>query len=158
MSSHPEFVLAGVRMKRHLSSEQTNNSFCMFENRSNGPSRTPIHIHAHEDETLFILEGEMSAIISGEENSVRAGESIFLPRGVAHQLANDRGEPAHYLLLCTPGAFEGFVAEGGHALVPGELIHPPSSEDVERMKAAAPRFGITLLADWPAVDDHEPSI
>jgi len=155
MASQPEFILAGVRMKQHLSSEQTNGSFCMFENRSNPPSKTPIHIHEHEDETLFILEGEMRASIAGQESSITAGESIFLPRGVAHQLMNESNAPAHYLLLCTPGGFEGFVAEGGQALVPGEVIQPSSPANIDRMKAAAPRFGIRLLCGWPAADESE---
>lgn len=145
-----EFSLAGVSMTQHLASKETNGSFSLFENRSSGPSRTPIHVHAYDDETLFILQGEMHAIIHGEEHSVTAGETIFLPRGVPHQLMNKIGEPAHYLLLCTPGGFEGFLEHGGHKLQPGELPGAPTPADIERMKAAAPLFGITLLPDWPA--------
>ena len=85
----------------------------MFENNSSGASRTPIHVHAHEDETLDMMLGEMRAIIAGEEHLIKGGESIFLPRGIPHQLMNESGAPAHYLLLCTPGGFEGFVKEAG---------------------------------------------
>ncbi len=148
MSDQSSFVLAGVLMKQHLGSKETGGSFSLFENRSSGPSRTPIHVHAHDDETLYILEGEMQAIINGEEQSLKAGESIFLPRGIPHQLMNVSGAPAHYLLLCTPGGFEGFLEEGGHALAPGEAIRPTSAADIERLKVAAPHFGITLLASW----------
>lgn len=151
MSDQPSFVLAGVLMKQHLASQETGGSFSLFENRSNGPSRTPIHVHAHDDETLYILEGAMQAIINGEERSLRAGDSIFLPRGIPHQLTNVSGTPARYLLLCTPGGFERFLEEGGHALAPGEAIQPTSAADIERLKAAAPRFGITLFASWDAV-------
>ena len=34
-------------------------------------------------------------------------------------------------------------------MAPGEVPQPPSAEAVERLKAAAPRYGITLLATWP---------
>lgn len=148
MASQVEFVLAGVLMKQHLSSKQTRGFFSLFENRSKGPSRTPIHVHAYEDETLYVIEGEMSAIIASVEHSLKAGESIFLPRGIPHQLMNESGDVAHYLLFCTPGGFEGFLEEGGHALEPGETLRPPTTADIERMKVAAPRFGITLLAGW----------
>lgn len=151
MSDQPSFVLAGVLMKQHLASKETGGSFSLFENRSNGSSRTPIHVHAHDDETLYILEGAMQAIINGEEQSLKAGDSLFLPRGIPHQLMNVSGTPAHYLLLCTPGGFEGFLEEGGHALAPGEAIQPTSAADIERLKAAAPHFGITLFASWDAV-------
>ena len=146
----PQFVLAGVLMKQHLSSAQTNGSFSLFENRSGGSTETPIHVHAYDDETLYMLEGEMQAIVSGEENSIKAGEAIFLPRGIPHQLRNESGVPAHYLLLCTPGGFEGFLEEGGHALAPGEIPQSPSPPDFERLRAATAHYGITLLADWPA--------
>jgi len=97
-----------------------------------------------------MLQGEMQAIIAGKGQTIEAGESVFLPRGIPHQLINVSGAPAHYLLICTPGGFEGFLEEGGHTLAPGELPQPPSAEDIERLKAAAPRYGITLFADWPA--------
>jgi quercetin dioxygenase-like cupin family protein len=149
MTSNPEFVLIGVRMKQHLSGNQTGGSFSLFENRSDGPSKTPIHVHANDDETLYMMEGEMRAIIAGKEHTVGAGESIFLPRGIPHQLMNSTGGPAHYLLLCTPSGFEGFLEEGGYALAPGELIQPPSAKDIDRLKSAAPRYGISLLPEWP---------
>ncbi len=36
------FVVAGVAMKRLLSGAETNGQFCLFENRSDGNTRTPI--------------------------------------------------------------------------------------------------------------------
>jgi hypothetical protein len=48
-----EFVLAGVVMKRLVSGEQTQGSFCLFENRSDGETKTPIHVHADDDETVY---------------------------------------------------------------------------------------------------------
>jgi quercetin dioxygenase-like cupin family protein len=150
MAKQIEFVLVDSLIKQHLASKQTGGSFSLFENKSNGSSKTPIHVHAREDETLYVMQGAMRAIIAGEEHSLEAGESIFLPRGIPHQLMNESGSPAHYVLLCTPGGFEDFLAAGGHALTPGEIPQPPLPADIERMKAAAPRFGITMLANWTA--------
>jgi hypothetical protein len=47
-----EFVLAGIVMKRLLSGEVTGGQFCLFENRSGGNTKTPIHVHAEDDETF----------------------------------------------------------------------------------------------------------
>jgi quercetin dioxygenase-like cupin family protein len=148
MSNQPEYILAGVLMKQHLAAKDTAGAFSMFENRSQGPSRTPIHVHEHDDETLYMLEGEMGAMIAGKEQSVKAGQTLFLPRGVPHQLMNVSGLPTHYLLLCTPSGFEGFLAEAGHLRASGEQPQTPTTEEIERMKVAAPRFGITLLSGW----------
>ena len=81
MSSQPEYILAGVLMKQHLAGDQTAGALSMLENRSTGPSRTPIHVHEHDDETLHMLEGGMRTIIAGKEQTVRAGETLFLARG-----------------------------------------------------------------------------
>ena len=143
-----QYALAGVVMKQLLSGSGTNGSLSLFENRSGGVSKTPIHVHAHDDETIYMLEGSMCAVIAGQEHLIGAGESVFLPRGIPHQLRNDSGEPSHYLLLCTPSGFEGFLQECGHVLAPDERPQPPSAADIERMKIAAPRFGITLLPSW----------
>ena len=148
MQLQPEYVLAGVVMKQLLAGEATANAFSMFENRSTGISRTPIHVHEHDDETLYILEGEMCAVIAGQEHLVKAGETIFLPRHIPHQLMNVSGFPTRYLLLCTPSGFERFLAEGRYIRAPGEQPKAPSPEELDRMRAAAPQFGITLLAGW----------
>ena len=61
-----EFILAGILMKRLLSGEQTAGQFCLFENRSGGNTRTPIHVHAKDDETIYVVEGELIAVIDGQ--------------------------------------------------------------------------------------------
>jgi len=144
-----EFIFVGVLMKRLLSGVETGGQFCLFENASEGASQTPIHRHDNDDETIYMIEGEMQAIIAGETRVVKAGETVFLPRGIAHQLMNVSGQPTRYLLLCTPPGFEDFVAVAGRVRGPDEMPGRPGPEDIARLKEAAPRFGITLLPDWP---------
>ncbi len=149
-SESQEFVLAGVVMKRLVSGEQTEGQFCLFENRSDGQTKTPIHVHAADDETVYVVEGQLTAIVDGEAQTLSPGESIFLKRGIPHQLMNPGNRPTRYILIGTPSVFEQFLAEGGHELRKGEVAGPPTQADIERLKAAAPKFGITLLRDWPA--------
>lgn len=148
MTEGSEFVLMGVALRCLVSGEATGGSFCLFENSSDGPTRTPIHVHQSDDETLYVLEGEMQAIVAGAPTTLNAGEAIFLPRGVPHQLMNASGRPTRYLLLCTPSVFESFLAEAGRLREPNEKPPMPTPEDVERVKAAAPNHGITLLPGW----------
>ena len=145
-----QFVLAGVVMKRLVSCEQTGGLFCLFENRSGGQTKTPIHVHANDDETIYVVEGQLTAIVDGETRTLSAGQSIFLKRGIPHQLMNPGDRPVRYILIGTPGIFERFLAEAGHEFRKGEMVGSPTPADIERLKTAAPRFGITLLQDWPA--------
>jgi mannose-6-phosphate isomerase-like protein (cupin superfamily) len=145
-----EFVLAGIVMKRLLSGEQTGGQFCLFENRSGGNTRTPIHVHARDDETVYIIEGELTATLDGKSRRLTAGESMFLPRSIPHQLVNMSGKPNRYVLIGTPALFDRFVEQAGHELQPDEIVGPPTPQEIERLREASPKFGITLLPDWPA--------
>jgi quercetin dioxygenase-like cupin family protein len=150
------YVLGGTVMEQHLSGSDTGSLFSLFENQAPGSARTPIHVHDLDDETFYIIEGKMTVLVNGVRFTLGPGESIFLPRRVPHQLINETAEAARYLLLCTPSGFEGFLAAGGSVLPPGTKPKPVSSDDIERMRNAAPAFGITLLQDWPV--DHTLSL
>jgi mannose-6-phosphate isomerase-like protein (cupin superfamily) len=136
-----QFVLAGVVMKRLVSGEQTGGAFCLFENRSGGRTRTPIHVHADDDETVYVLEGQLTAVQNGAARTLSPGESIFLKRGIPHQLMNPGDRPARCILIGTPSLFEQFLAEAGHELGAGEAAGPPTPADIERLEAAAPNSG-----------------
>jgi hypothetical protein len=90
--------------------------------------------------------------MDGEVRTLSPGDSMFLKRGIPHQLMNPGNRPVRYILIGTPSGFEQFLAEGGHELHKGEVVGPPSPADIERLKEAAPKFGITLLREWPARD------
>jgi quercetin dioxygenase-like cupin family protein len=65
----------------------------------------PLHHHAF-DETFCILEGELTFQVGADRRMGRAGDTLFVVRGVRHTLANLSGGSARYLLVCTPGGFE----------------------------------------------------
>jgi mannose-6-phosphate isomerase-like protein (cupin superfamily) len=129
-SEPKEFLLAGVVMKRLISGDQTEGQFCLFENRSNGQTRTPIHVHADDDETVYVIEGQLTALVDGEPRILSPGESMFLKRGIPHQLMNPSHQPVRYILIGTPSMFEQFLAEGGRELRKGEAA------DSRRYRAA----------------------
>ena len=51
------------------------------------PGRAPDHFH-HYDEVIYVLEGEGYLDISGEQEPVRPGTCIHLPKTLVHSLAN----------------------------------------------------------------------
>lgn len=145
-----DYLFSGVKMHCQLTGRETNGTFCLFENQSPGNSGTPVHSHAFEDETLIVFDGEMEAIIDGVPATLRPGQAIFLPRDIPHQLRNTSRSPSRYGILCTPSGFEEFVAEAGRIMTEGEVPSPPSPQDIQAMRDAAPHFGITLLPGFPA--------
>jgi uncharacterized cupin superfamily protein len=57
------------------------------------------HWHTHEDEFVFVLEGEVVLCTDSGEQVLRAGECAGFPAGSkdGHQLANRSSQPAVYL-------------------------------------------------------------
>jgi mannose-6-phosphate isomerase-like protein (cupin superfamily) len=99
---------------------------------------TPLHVHEREDELFHILEGEHVFQCGEEEFNLGPGGLIFLPRGVPH--AHQRVIPrvGRFLVLTSPGGFEGFFRMLAEADRAGEL--GPGA-----YAAASERYGITWL-------------
>jgi quercetin dioxygenase-like cupin family protein len=65
----------------------------------------PLHHHAF-DEAFYVLAGELTFQLDDTLATRGPGTLTFAPRDSIHTLANLSGQPAHYLLICTPGGFE----------------------------------------------------
>lgn len=94
----------------------------------------PLHIHHAEDECFYILNGEVTLYMPGVERTLRAGDFLLAPRGVAHSYRVGN-EPCHWLVVSQPAGFERFVA------AVAELDAP----DPERLSAIAAEHDIEIL-------------
>jgi oxalate decarboxylase/phosphoglucose isomerase-like protein (cupin superfamily) len=78
------------------------------------------HNHPDADEILFILSGEGDQMLDDEEPvRVRAGASIYVPRGVYHSTMNAGWEPLRFVVVYAPAGPE-HVLRG----LPGVRIVP----------------------------------
>jgi uncharacterized cupin superfamily protein len=61
------------------------------------------HWHSHEDEFLYVLEGELTLIEDGGQTVLRAGDCAAFPKnsGNGHHLINKSGATAVYLDIGT---------------------------------------------------------
>lgn len=66
-----------------------------------GPPRfiAPLHLHRHDDEAWYVLEGVLRVRVGESEVEARAGSAVFVPRGTPHTYWNPGQEPARYLLV-----------------------------------------------------------
>ena len=70
----------------------------------------PLHLHVDEDETFYVLDGEVTVHIAGEDPVVlRAGQAAFAPRGVPHVYVVTSTTPARWLGTATGPQFATFV-------------------------------------------------
>ena len=72
-----------------------------------GPPRliAPPHVHHHDDEAWYVLEGVLRVQIGPDEVEARAGSGVFAPRGTPHTFWNPGPGPTRYLLIMTSKIF-----------------------------------------------------
>ena len=128
--------------------EQTGNGFCLVEVVTPVGPASPYHVHRNEDETFYVLEGQLE-FISGERRTIGGPSSyVFLPRNIPHGFRVVGTSPARFLILCTPGGFDGFVLEMGEPAT--TLTLPaPSAPDMTKLMALAGKYGIEILGPLP---------
>jgi mannose-6-phosphate isomerase-like protein (cupin superfamily) len=62
-----------------------------------------------EDETYFVLSGELDVIVGGKFFTLRLGDTLIAPRDIPHQLRNSGKAENHYLIMFSPSGFEKFL-------------------------------------------------
>lgn len=136
----------GELMTFLITGEETGGAFFMAEVSVAPGGGTPPHIHHREDESFFLLEGELTIQVGGDTITASAGDSAFLPRGIAHSFKNAGDGYAKALVLATPAGLEGFFAEVFEPALDRSATPPPASKElIGRAIAASPRYGMQLL-------------
>ena len=125
---------------------ESNGAFLLFEDEVEGGKMTPLHIHPHADETMYVLEGEIVMHLDGEDRAVTAGGVVMAPRGLPHAFVVV-SERARLLCLHTPGSCEDFYREASEPLAADGTA---GVVDLARIRAAAAgSAGIELLGPPP---------
>ena len=83
-------------------SEQTGGRFSMIEEVAPRGEGTPLHVHREDDETFYVLEGELTFYLDDDQPiPASAGSFVHIPGGVVHAFQVD-SETARYLITTTP--------------------------------------------------------
>ncbi len=75
-----QIKLGGEPINCKVSAKDTNGAMCAFEFTAGWPR----HRHHDQDEWIYIVDGEWAFEVGDKRFRVSAGESVFLPRKVAH--------------------------------------------------------------------------
>ncbi len=98
----------GSSAELKLVGEQSAGDWAVVEWRVRAGDDPPLHTHTREDETLYVLEGAITAYVGGEKFEVEAGSYAALPKNVPHGLTV-RGEEARLLITLEPAGAEYFL-------------------------------------------------
>lgn len=70
---------------------------------SDGP---PIHLHEEEDDSFYVLEGEITFVVEDDELVAGPGTFVLVPPGVRHTFANRGDTVARMLNIHAPAGFD----------------------------------------------------
>ena len=90
----------GSSAELKLAGEQSGSDWAVVELQVRAGDEPPIHTHTREDETIYVLEGSITAFV--------ADSYAALPKNIPHGFAV-RGEEARLLVTLQPAGAEYFV-------------------------------------------------
>ena len=65
-----------------------------------------LHVHADEDDSFYVLEGELTFIHDDDEVVAGPGTFVLVPPGVPHTFANRTATPVRVLNIHAPAGFD----------------------------------------------------
>jgi len=103
-------LVPGHKVTIKLSSQDTNGSFSLLEVELNGDG-PPQHIHKNEDETFYVLEGEVKFLLGEHTSIAKEGTFVNIPKGTRHAFCRVDKKNAKLLATFTPAGFEKFFED-----------------------------------------------
>ena len=113
-----------------VSQTDTNGDLTVFEYTGNEKGGPPLHVHLHQDEIFFIVQGEYLFQVGEDNHNLKAGDTIFLPRTVPHSFAQLTDNGKMFFLFQPSGKMEDFFRAIGN------LSSPPTPEQGAKIFAA----------------------
>lgn len=133
----------GMLVQIRLGGPATAGRLAILEHHGERGHGSPVHRHDSDDETFFVLDGELRVEVDGESQTAGAGAVAFLPRRLSHAFVITSPQ-ARYLTFHTPAGFDDFVLSAGTA---DQTELPP---DPASLATLARRYNIEILG--PPID------
>jgi hypothetical protein len=92
-----------------------------------------------------VLNGTFEIRMGDEVHAIGPGGFAYVPRGTLHNFRNTAETPSRILLGFAPGGMEGFFRESGQPATDDGPAPPVDEDEIARMIAAAPKYGVEHL-------------
>ena len=142
----------GGRITVKTAGAETGDAFSQIETDDPRGTATPLHLHHNEDETFYVLAGEVTFVVGDERIDVSTGDFLFAPRGIAHAYIV-RSERARMLVTASPAGIEQVLVGLG---VPATGREPPVDAAMPPMDELVRLFtshGCEILGPPPSLGD-----
>jgi quercetin dioxygenase-like cupin family protein len=133
-----------------LDGEQTGERFAVIEILLPKGASPPMHSHP-QDETFYILDGEVSVWIEDAPRRCRAGAIALAPGGVPHSF-HVESDTARMLVISTPAGIERYIRELSEP-AKWPWLQPPADGPrvpLERIEAVERELGVVRHGPPPS--------
>ncbi len=121
-----------------VSGADTGGRFALIQTCETRGCEPPRHIHHHEDEIIYVLEGCLRFSVDEASFDAPSGSYVLLPRGVEHGFLLATAE-AKLLMMPTPAGLEGYFKELSQL-----VEHRHAALDAEQLVTVAARYGVEI--------------
>ena len=136
----------GDLVKVLVTGEETDGRFALLEWLQPPGEQTPLHIHTTSDQTMYVLDGELTLYLPGRTVVAGPGEVAHGPMGIPHAEEVTSSEPVRLVEVVAPAGFERFVAALGQPASELVLPDPPLPlGDFEELAALASDHDIEII-------------
>jgi mannose-6-phosphate isomerase-like protein (cupin superfamily) len=90
-------------LARSADTPRFNLAVITIEPHGEGPG---LHAHPNEDDSFYMLEGQLVFTVDGEEIVAGAGTFVLVPPGVSHSFRNRRDSVARFVNVHAPAGFD----------------------------------------------------
>ena len=113
-----------------VSGSDTDGALAIFKQTSLSQGKgTPLHIHPLQDEIFYVIEGAYKFQVGEDKYDLTTGDSIFLPRQVAHAWTQVSKKGKITVTMQPAGKLENFF------ITMAALNHEPSQQEVAKIFA-----------------------
>lgn len=119
-------------------SSDTGGVFAAVELVTQSGQGVQVHVHDHEDELVYVVEGEIEVTLGDQKMTATAGILALLPRGIPHGFTNVGSRPSRVLDVILPGTFDNYFVELHN-------LYNTNQTDAGTLNALAERYGIRYL-------------
>lgn len=132
----------GMLLTLKADSRMTDGAYAVYENVVPPGRGVPLHVHTREDETLYLLDGDLQVVLGEKTQVATTGDFVNMPRGIPHRFQNIGNRAARLLLSFTPGGLEQMFVEIGTP-VSASLDKAPevTPEDIQKARKLAEKYG-----------------
>ncbi len=128
--------LGGMGVVFKVSGAETGGAFVIVEHPIEPGRLVMPHVHTHEDEYSYVLEGTVGARVGDREVVAGPGGYLIKPRGLMHTFWNAGPGPARLLEIISPAGFEAYFVELADAGAP------------DRRRDLSAKYGVTYSDEW----------